>query len=145
MDYKTGRHLLTVDDARSSLALALYALAAQAGCAAPATGSSCTTCPPAEVLAWEHTAESLARQLGRAEDIAAECAAADERMGRDGCRSRPLRGVPAAPRPVLRLVRLPAALPGRRRPPRPRDAPGTAFPADATETQGPARQGSPAR
>ena len=28
VDYKTGRHLLTVDDARSSLALALYALAA---------------------------------------------------------------------------------------------------------------------
>src|SRR5215469_17439817 len=28
VDYKTGRHQLTVDDARSSLALALYALAA---------------------------------------------------------------------------------------------------------------------
>ncbi|MGH3173587.1 MAG: RecB family exonuclease, partial [Streptosporangiaceae bacterium] len=28
VDYKTGRHLLTTDDARSSLALALYALAA---------------------------------------------------------------------------------------------------------------------
>jgi hypothetical protein len=28
VDYKTGRHLLTVDDARSSMALALYALAA---------------------------------------------------------------------------------------------------------------------
>jgi putative RecB family exonuclease len=29
------------------------------------------------VLAWEHTPEALARQLGRAEDIAQECAAAD--------------------------------------------------------------------
>jgi hypothetical protein len=29
------------------------------------------------VLAWEHSAEALARQLGRAEDIAGECAAAD--------------------------------------------------------------------
>ena len=28
VDYKTGRHLLSTDDARSSLALALYALAA---------------------------------------------------------------------------------------------------------------------
>ena len=28
VDYKTGRHPLTIDDARSSLALALYALAA---------------------------------------------------------------------------------------------------------------------
>jgi hypothetical protein len=39
--------------------------------------------PTGEVLAWSHTDESLARHLGRAEDIAAECAAADERM-RDG-------------------------------------------------------------
>src|SRR6185437_379756 len=29
--------------------------------------------------AWEHTPASLARQLERAEDIAAECASADER------------------------------------------------------------------
>jgi hypothetical protein len=38
------------------------------------------------VLAWEHTDESLARQLRRAEDIAAECAAADEqfRAEKDG-------------------------------------------------------------
>ena len=42
--------------------------------------------PTGRVLAWEHTAESLARQLGRAEDIAAECAAADEqfRAEKDG-------------------------------------------------------------
>ena len=39
--------------------------------------------PTGEVLAWSHTDESLARHLGRAEDIAEECAAADERM-RDG-------------------------------------------------------------
>ena len=35
--------------------------------------------PTGRVLAWEHTPESLARQLARAEDIAAECGAADER------------------------------------------------------------------
>ena len=35
--------------------------------------------PTSTVLAWEHTPESLARQLRRAEDIAAECAAADGR------------------------------------------------------------------
>jgi hypothetical protein len=39
--------------------------------------------PTGEVLAWSHTTESLARHLGRAEAIAEECAAADERM-RDG-------------------------------------------------------------
>src|SRR5258708_22606517 len=31
VDYKTGRHVLTVDDARTSLPLALYALAAGRG------------------------------------------------------------------------------------------------------------------
>src|SRR5256885_12497229 len=39
--------------------------------------------PTGEILAWSHSEESLARHLGRAEAIAQECAAADERM-RDG-------------------------------------------------------------
>jgi len=38
------------------------------------------------VLAWEHTPESLARQLDRAQDIAAECASADEAFRGDGGR-----------------------------------------------------------
>jgi len=33
--------------------------------------------PSGQVAAWEHTTQSLARQLERAEDIAQECAAAD--------------------------------------------------------------------
>jgi hypothetical protein len=32
------------------------------------------------VIGWEHTTESLARHLSRAEDIAGECADADEQM-----------------------------------------------------------------
>jgi hypothetical protein len=36
--------------------------------------------PSGQVLAWEHTDESLQRHLRRAEDIAAECGDADERM-----------------------------------------------------------------
>src|SRR6185437_9697029 len=36
--------------------------------------------PTGRVLAWEHTPESLGRQLGRAEALAEECAAADERF-----------------------------------------------------------------
>ena len=39
--------------------------------------------PTGTVHAWEHTDATLARHLGRAEDIAAECAAADQRY-RDG-------------------------------------------------------------
>ena len=83
VDYKTGLRLLTTDDARSSMALALYALAAGRSLRRPAHRVELHHLPTGEVLAWAHTDEALARHLGRAEDIAAECAAADERM-RDG-------------------------------------------------------------
>jgi RecB family exonuclease len=79
VDYKTGRHELTVDDARTSLALALYALAAGRVLRRPCRTVELHHLPTGRVLAWEHTAESLARQLGRAEAIAAECAEADRR------------------------------------------------------------------
>jgi RecB family exonuclease len=80
VDYKTGRHVLTVDDARTSLPLALYALAAERVMRRTCRRVELHHLPTGRVLAWEHTAESLARQLSRAEDIAAECAAADERF-----------------------------------------------------------------
>ncbi len=79
VDYKTGRHLLTTDDARTSLPLALYALAAQRVMRRPCARVELHHLPTGRVLAWEHSEESLRRQLGRAEDIAAECATADER------------------------------------------------------------------
>jgi RecB family exonuclease len=78
VDYKTGRHLLTVDDARTSLPLALYALAAERVMRRPCRRVELHHLPTGRVLAWEHSAESLARHLRRAEAIAAECAAADE-------------------------------------------------------------------
>jgi RecB family exonuclease len=78
VDYKTGRHVLAVDDARTSLPLALYALAAERVMRRPCRRVELHHLPTGRVLAWVHTAESLARQLRRAEDIAAECAAADE-------------------------------------------------------------------
>jgi len=80
VDYKTGRHLLTVDDARTSLPLALYALAAERVMRRPCRRVELHHLPTGRVLAAEHTAESLARQLRRAEDIAAECAQADARF-----------------------------------------------------------------
>jgi RecB family exonuclease len=79
VDYKTGRYPPTVDDARSSLALALYALAAERVLRRPCHRVELHHLPSASVLAWEHTQDSLARQLRRAEDIAAECAVADDR------------------------------------------------------------------
>jgi len=83
VDYKTGRHLLTVDDTRGSMALALYALAAARVLRRPCYRVELHHLPSGQVLAWSHSDESLARHLARAEDIARECAAADEVM-RDG-------------------------------------------------------------
>ena len=83
VDYKTGRHLLSVDDARSSMALALYALAAARVLRRPCHRVELHHLPTGQVLAWSHSGQSLARHLGRAEDIARECAGADETM-RDG-------------------------------------------------------------
>ena len=78
MDYKTGRHLLSTDDARSSLALALYAVAAARSLRRPCHRVELHHLPSGTVLGWEHTDGTLARQVRRAEDIAAECAGADQ-------------------------------------------------------------------
>jgi RecB family exonuclease len=80
VDYKTGRHLLSTDDARSSLPLALYALAAGRVLRRPCHRVELHHLPSGQVLAWSHSDESLARHLSRAEAIAQECAAADEAM-----------------------------------------------------------------
>jgi len=80
VDYKTGRHVLSVDDARSSLALALYALAAGRVLRRDCRRVELHHLPTGQVFGWEHTAESLGRHLRRAEEVAAECAEADERM-----------------------------------------------------------------
>ncbi len=78
VDYKTGRHLLSTDDARSSLALALYAVAAARSLRRPCRRVELHHLPSGSVLRWEHTDDTLARQVRRAEEIAAECAGADE-------------------------------------------------------------------
>jgi RecB family exonuclease len=80
VDYKTGRHVLTVDDARSSLALALYAMAAARSLRRDCNRVELHHLPTGAVIAWEHTPDTLARHLRRAEDIAAECADADDKM-----------------------------------------------------------------
>jgi len=77
VDYKTGRHLLTVDDARSSLALAIYAAAASRTLRRPCTQVELHHLPTGEVLVWEHSDESLRRHLRRADSLAAEVARAD--------------------------------------------------------------------
>ena len=76
VDYKTGRSALTEDDARGSLALALYAMAAQRTLRTACTKVELHHLPSGKVLSWEHTPQTLERHLGRAERIAAEVAAA---------------------------------------------------------------------
>jgi hypothetical protein len=80
VDYKTGRHLLSTDDARSSLPLALYALAAERVMRRRCRRVELHHLPSGNVVAWEHSDEALMRMLRRAEEIGAECAAADERF-----------------------------------------------------------------
>ena len=79
VDYKTGRHVLSTDDARGSLALAVYAVAAERTLRARCRRVELHHLPTGEVVVWEHTDESLARHLRRAEAIAAEAGAAQSR------------------------------------------------------------------
>jgi RecB family exonuclease len=88
VDYKTGRRPLTSDDARSSLALALYAVSARRMMRIPCNLVELHHLPSGEVAVWEHTEESLDRHLRRAEDIGGECSEADdwyrEKAGKSG-------------------------------------------------------------
>jgi RecB family exonuclease len=81
VDYKTGRHVLTTDDARGSLALAVYAAAAARTMRMPCQRVELHHLPTGDVVVWEHTEDSLARQLSRADDIAQEAVAAHAAVG----------------------------------------------------------------
>ena len=84
VDYKTGRSVLTADDARGSLALALYALACQRTLRRDCTAVELHHLPTGRVARFDHTAESLARHLSRAEAIGAEAVAAAEALRAGG-------------------------------------------------------------
>jgi RecB family exonuclease len=77
VDYKTGRSGLDADDARGSQALALYAYAAQRVFRRPCHRVELHHLPSGTIAAHEHTDESLARQLSRAEDTARDIMAAE--------------------------------------------------------------------
>jgi len=77
VDYKTGRSGLDADDARGSLALALYAYAAQRVFRRPCHRVELHHLPTGTTAAHEHTDESLARQVRRAEDTARDIMAAE--------------------------------------------------------------------
>jgi RecB family exonuclease len=77
VDYKTGRHLLSVDDARTSLALAVYATATARTFRTSCRRVELHHLPSGEIHVWEHDDSTVERHLGRADDIATECGAAD--------------------------------------------------------------------
>ncbi|HWC81949.1 MAG TPA: PD-(D/E)XK nuclease family protein [Pseudonocardiaceae bacterium] len=84
VDYKTGRHALSVDDARGSQALAMYAVAARRTLRKPAFQVELHHLPTGSVHAWTHTEESLARHLRRAEEAADELAEAADALAAGG-------------------------------------------------------------
>ncbi len=80
VDYKTGRQILTLDDARASLALAIYAAGAERTLRRRCRRVELHHLPTGDVLAWDHTDEALARHLRRADSMAAEISVLDERF-----------------------------------------------------------------
>jgi putative RecB family exonuclease len=77
VDYKTGRVPSTDDEARGSPALAAYVLGARRTLRRPCTRVELHHLPSGTVAAHEHTDESVARQVGRAERTAKDIAAAE--------------------------------------------------------------------
>ncbi len=77
VDYKTGRRAPASDEARTSLALALYALATRRVLRRRCERVELHHLPTGEVVSWDHTEQTLDRHVRRAADIAQECAQAD--------------------------------------------------------------------
>lgn len=84
VDYKTGRARLTDDDARTSLPMALYAVAAAGMFRRPCVRVELHHLPTGEVLSHEHTPESLQRKVGEAESIASDLRRADAAYAEEG-------------------------------------------------------------
>lgn len=80
VDYKTSRAAPTVEQARGSLALAVYAYAAQRVFRRPCRLVELHHLPTGTVSAAEHTDASLERHIARAEATAADATAAAEAL-----------------------------------------------------------------
>jgi len=76
VDYKTGRRPLSDADARGSLALALYVLGTRRALRRDCRRVELHHLPTGDVLSYEHTEQSLARHLARAEATADDIQAA---------------------------------------------------------------------
>ena len=96
VDYKTGRWVPTDADAATSEALALYAVATERTLRRPCTRVELHHLPTGTVAAHDHDAASLRAHVARAEEAAAELAAATAAL--DGCDPEEL--FPPAPQPA---------------------------------------------
>jgi len=118
VDYKTGRSVPAVEEARTSLALAVYAAAVAAAQRRPCLRVELHHLPSGEVVAADHTEESLAAAVDRADALAARLAELD---GRHAAASAPaadeLFPARVAPRCGWCEFR-PVCGPGRTEPPR---------------------------
>lgn len=83
VDYKTGR-APTVDDARRSPALALYAVATAQTLRRPCALVELHHVPTGEVVAWRHDPASLREHVRAAEHTAGELAAAGDALAAGG-------------------------------------------------------------
>jgi RecB family exonuclease len=81
VDYKTGRSRLGSDDVRGSLALALYAVAAERTLRRRCRQVELHHIPTGDVVAFEHTDASLTQHLDRAGEIATDIVAAIDTLG----------------------------------------------------------------
>lgn len=77
VDYKTGRYVPSADDARQSLALGVYALAAARTLRRPCSRVELHHLPSGTVAAAEHGPGGLERKVREAESIGADAARAD--------------------------------------------------------------------
>jgi hypothetical protein len=77
VDYKTGRREPDESDARSSLALAVYAVAARRTLRRACSRVELHHLPTGTVAAADHTPESLDRKVAEAESIGSDTARAD--------------------------------------------------------------------
>ena len=80
VDYKTGRHECTDDDARGSQALALYVLAARRTLRRLCTRVELHHLPTGTIAAFEHSESSLARHVERAHATADDIVAATDTL-----------------------------------------------------------------
>ena len=114
VDYKTGRSVLTVDDARTSLALAVYAAGAARTLHRPCTRVELHHLPTGDVLAWDHTEESLGRAPARGPTRWPPSSPGSTSGSRPGCRRDEAdEAFPARVGAAVRLVRLPVGVRAR--------------------------------